>query len=58
MCKYKDFAESGVHYDNSKEYKHYLSKVTSDPGFKLFDESVSIPVSEFKLSNLIDDSVK
>lgn len=56
--KYQGFAENGVHYDNSKDYKRYISKIASDPGLKLFDESVSMPVSEFRLSDLIDRNIR
>jgi len=50
--KYKDFVNTGIHWDNSREYKAYVDGLQDDLGFTFFDNKHSI---EYKNSKSLEE---
>lgn len=53
ISDYRDMANSGVHWNNSKEYKRYVEAFVRNREISLYSSSVSKHIDELKLSELI-----
>ena len=49
--QYIEYAKTGVHWNNSKEYKTYVDILGNDSKFTFYDHIVSV---EYKNSNTLD----
>lgn len=53
ISDYRDMANSGIHWNDSKEYKRYVEAFSSNQEMSLYSSSVSKHIDELKLSELI-----
>jgi broad specificity phosphatase PhoE len=47
LKKYVAYTISGVHYNNSKEYKAYITTITKHPSLNFFDKDYSVKFTDF-----------
>ena len=48
-------AKSGVHWQDSKEYKKYLSAYEDDSNLSMFSKDSSIKIEDFRLSDTVPE---
>lgn len=53
LQSYIDMAESGVHWQNSKEYKKYLSVYEENDKISMYDEDISIDIRDLRVSDIL-----
>lgn len=44
--RYKELAASGVHWNQSSEYKEYINKINSDPNVSFYDGKISVDIGK------------
>ena len=55
LSLYKNMAKSGVHWQDSKEYKKYLSAYEDDSNLSMFSKDSSIKIEDFRLSDTVPE---
>lgn len=45
LKKYKKYAKSGVHYNNSKEYRAYIQSINKNPKINFYDNNISVKLN-------------
>jgi len=55
LSLYKNMAKSGVHWQDSKEYKKYLSAYEDDSNLSMFSKDSSIKIEDFRLSDIVPE---
>ena len=55
ITKYNSFIKSGVHWNNSSEYKRYMDVYNNDENITFYNPQISINISDIKLSILFDN---
>ncbi len=55
LSLYKNMAKSGIHWQDSKEYKKYLSAYEDDSNLSMFSKDSSIKIEDFRLSDIVPE---
>ena len=55
LSLYKNMAKSGVYWQDSKEYKKYLSAYKDEAKLSMFSKDSSIRIEDFRLSDIIPE---